>query len=163
MTKREYLVTRPAFIPSGRMLPDCVTVRALAAEDTEQLASLMLDAYTGTIDYEGEDLDDARDEVDRYLHNEAYLGASVVAERNGELQAAALLGKLAGGAPMVGYIMTRAAVKNRGLAGVLLDRAAASVWADGYDDLRAFITTGNLPSETVFTRAGFEVIAEHDV
>lgn len=160
MPRFEYLVTKEVFRPSGISLPDEVTIRIPHATDAEQLASLMIDAYVGTIDYEGEDLDDARGEVGRYLEGEAYLEASRVLEVGGVIQAGALLSRLAG-APMVGYVMTRAAMKNRGLATILLDQVAAAVWDDGHGDLRAFITAGNTASERIFTRAGFEIIAEY--
>ena len=38
-------------------------VRSVTRDDLQRLARLMLDAFVGTIDYEGEDLDDAVDEV----------------------------------------------------------------------------------------------------
>jgi len=159
--KLEYLVTGDQYRPSGRELPDAMSLRVPSLDDRDQLASLMLDAYIGTIDYEGEDLDDAGGEVDRYLAAEAYLPASRVAERDGVIQSGVLLGKISGLA-MVGYVMTRAAVKNWGLASVLLDAVAAATWDEGHTDLRAFITAGNTPSEKVFIRAGFQVIAQHD-
>jgi RimJ/RimL family protein N-acetyltransferase len=159
--KLEYLVTRDRYRPSGRELPEAMLLRVPSLDDRDQLASLMLDAYIGTIDYEGEDLDGAGGEVDRYLAAEAHLPSSRVVEREGVIQSGVLLGKIAG-LPMVGYVMTRAAVKNRGLASVLVDGAAAATWDDGHTDLRAFITAGNTPSEKLFLRAGFRVIAEHD-
>lgn len=161
MPKLEYLVTRDQYRSSGRELPEAMLLRVPSLDDRDQLASLMLDAYIGTIDYEGEDLDDAGGEVDRYLAAEAYLAASRVVERDGVIQSGVLLGMIAG-LPMVGYVMTRAAVKNTGLASVLVDAAAAATWDHGHRDLRAFITAGNTPSERLFMRAGFQVVAEHD-
>jgi RimJ/RimL family protein N-acetyltransferase len=121
----------------------------------------MLDAYLGTIDYEGEDIDDAGGEVDRYLTAGAYLPASRVVELDGVIQSAVLLSRIAG-IPIVGYVMTRAAFKNRGLASALVDEAASATWNDGHNHLRAFITAGNTPSEKLFVRAGFRVVGEHD-
>ncbi len=160
MAKLEYVVTRDQYRPSGRELAETMLVRVPLRDDRDLLASLMLDAYLGTIDYEGEDLDDAGGEVDRYLAAEAYLPASRVVEQDGAIQSGVLLSRIAG-LPMVGYVMTRAAVKNRGLASVLVDEAASATWNDGHNHLRAFITVGNTPSEKLFMRAGFRVVAEH--
>lgn len=46
---------------------DVVEIRRIAVTDRDQLAELMLDAYIGTIDYEGEALVEAIDEVDSWL------------------------------------------------------------------------------------------------
>ena len=45
----------------------------LTEADTEALAGLMLDAYVGTIDYEGENLEDARAEIEEYLTTDPIL------------------------------------------------------------------------------------------
>ena len=159
MTRFEYRLGRTGHVPSGKPLADSMTIREAVESDAEQLASLMLDAYIGTIDYEGENLDDARHEIRRYLDGEAYLTASRVIESDSVIQAALLLGPMTD-VPVVGYVMTRAAMKSQGLGSVLLDECAAAIWAAGHDELRAFITSGNVPSERIFTRAGFAVVAD---
>jgi RimJ/RimL family protein N-acetyltransferase len=121
----------------------------------------MIDSYGGTIDYEGETYEQAVDEVDGYFVAEAILEVSRVALNEGVIQSAVLVSSVAG-APIVGYAMTRANMKNQGLATALVDLAAEAVWATGRDELRAFITEGNLPSETIFKRAGFRVIGTYD-
>lgn len=161
MTKREYLVRRDGYRPSGRELPKGLELRMPVASDREQLASLLVDAYAGTIDYEGESLDDARGEMDGYLTGEADLETSRVAVSDSEIVAAVLMSRIAG-IPMVGYVMTRTRMKNQGLASALVDHAVAASWAAGDDALRAFITDGNHPSERVFTRAGFEPIGRYE-
>jgi RimJ/RimL family protein N-acetyltransferase len=161
MVKREYLVSSSSFRPSGLSLPEGFVMRTPAAGDKELLAALMLDSFRGTIDDEGESLEDAIAEIARYLGAEAYLAASRVADRGGEILAAVLMSRIAG-LPVVGYVMTRADYKGRGFARVLLDAAVATVWQDGHDEVEAFITAGNRPSEAVFTRAGFEVVADYE-
>lgn len=161
VVKREFLVRAGDFRPSGRTLPEGFVVRPPAAEDNDRLAALMLDAYRGTIAYAGEDLEDARAEINRYLGAEAYPAASRVAECNGEIHSAVLMSRIAG-LPVVGYVMTRTGHKGRGLARVLLDSAVTTVWEDGLDEVWAFITEGNRPSEIVFAEAGFDVVAVHD-
>ena len=161
VARHEYLVTRSTFRPSGRVLADGFAVRLPREEDRLQLAELMMDAYAGTIDYDGETLKQAVLEVDGYLAGEAYLDVSRLAVGSDGIASAVLMSRLAG-VPLVGYVMTRADQKNLGLASALLDQAIDAVWVVGYDEVRAFITEGNGPSEAIFRRIGFEVIATYD-
>ena len=119
-----------------------------------------MDAYVGTIDYEGETPEQAVEEVGGYLESEAYLEVSRVAVFAGTIQCAVLMSRIAG-VPLVGFVMTRAAVKGQGVASALLDNATDAVWATGAEEIRAFITEGNLPSEAIFLKAGYERIATY--
>ncbi len=121
-----------------------------------------MDAYLGTIDYEGETPEQAVEEVGGYLDTEAYLEVSRVAVYDGVIQSAVMMSRIAG-VPLVGFVMTRAAAKGQGLGSALLDVATAAVWATGAEEMRAFITEGNLPSEAIFVKAGYEVIATYGV
>lgn len=158
MVRHEYQLTPGSYRPSGRSLPAGAVVRRPTAEDRLELASLMMAAYVGTIDYDGESEAQAVEEVDGYFASEAYLDASVAAIVEGVTQSAVLASRVMG-VPMIGYAMTRAAVKGQGLASALLDMSIAAVWDSGAADLRAFITQGNAASEKIFKRVGFEVIA----
>ena len=145
--------------PSGKVLPIGFEVRAPLVEDRLELASLMMDAYVGTIDYEGETEDQAVEEVDGYFRGEAYLDVSRLAVSAQSIQSAVLVSRLAG-VPIVGYAMTRAAAKGRGLASALLDASMSALWNAGHAEVRAFITEGNAASERIFLRAGFTIICQ---
>jgi lactoylglutathione lyase len=124
--------------------------------DREALARLMLEAYRGTIDDEGESLDEAREEVDAWLASAPLLdGSRVLGTRDGALISAVLVSRL-GDLPIIAYAMTAPPHTARGLASALLSDVVASLAAQGERAVVAFITEGNLPSERVFTRAGFE-------
>ncbi|GAB4212638.1 MAG: hypothetical protein OHK0022_48690 [Roseiflexaceae bacterium] len=127
--------------------------------DAEQLAALMLDAYQGTIDYDGETLDDARGEVRSFFEQETtppLLACSWVAQAGDELVAASLAVFWAQrDCPLIAYVMARAAHKGRGIARGLVGRSLGSLRAAGYTEVRAVITQGNLPSERLFARLGF--------
>jgi GNAT superfamily N-acetyltransferase len=157
--RHEYVVSSDAYRPSGRSVPSPLRVRRPDAADRDALAALMIDAYVGTIDYEGESLGQAVDEVGGYLAGEAMLDLSRVAAADGAALEAALLMSGFGADPIVGYVMTRARSKGQGLASALLDVAAAAAFGAGHAALRAFVTDGNVASETVFKRAGFMVVA----
>ena len=56
--------------------------RRVVDTDREELAALMLDAYRGTIDDEGEDLDDALTAIDGFLARMQHEHSLVVTERD---------------------------------------------------------------------------------
>ena len=92
--------------------------RAPGPPDREALANLMLEAYRGTIDDEGETLEEAVAEVDRTLGGDYgdFLGAfSRVVEREQELAAACLI-TLFEGKPWLSVSMTRPRWKRHGFA-----------------------------------------------
>lgn len=126
-------------------------------DDRDALAELMLDAYRGTIDYEGEGIDEARVEVDDYLANEPMLSSSWVVEDEQTMLSAILVspGK---DVRVVGYVMTRASAKGLGLAGRLLERSLEELRDLGWAAVDAFITSGNTPSERLFARAGAALV-----
>ena len=130
-------------------------VRHPTADDAEALAVLMLDAYTGTIDFDETDtLDVARDEVRGYLGGEPMLEHSFVAMDVGIPVAAVLVSRYEG-IPMIGYVMTAAAHKGRGLATALTQLALASLHAAGEPRAQLWVTRGNTYAEHIYERLGF--------
>jgi hypothetical protein len=112
--RHEYQVMREGFRRSGRTLPDHPAARRPTPWDLHGLAALMDDAYRCTIDSGDETLEQAVGEVTGYLQDDAMLDLSLVAETTGRLDSAILVSRRSG--PVVAYVMTRAAAKNRGLA-----------------------------------------------
>lgn len=157
MTRHEYLVNRSGYRRSGRAVPVDLEVRPPTPGDRLALADLMMSAYVGTIDYDGETHEQAVEEVDGALEHEALLNESRIADRDGTIRSAVLV-SLVDGDAFIGYVMTSSDDKKQGLASALLDLSVEAIWAAGYDQIRAFITEGNTPSEKVFTRAGFTVV-----
>jgi L-amino acid N-acyltransferase YncA len=120
----------------------------------------MLGAYRGTIDYEGEEIAEALAEVERYFSgaegNEPLAGQSVALVRGGAIESACLIRRWRErDGPLVGYVMSAADSKHRGLATFALEQAVDQLRRAGHSELHAFITAGNLPSEKLFQRAGF--------
>lgn len=114
----------------------------------------MLDAYEGTIDYEGETFDDAIEEVRGFLESESsLLGRSFVLEDRGRIVSGVLV-SMVESVPFIGYVMTIPSYKNQGLArrvvGVALDRLAD----DGHNSVALYITDGNVASEALFRSVG---------
>jgi hypothetical protein len=128
------------------------------AGDRLALAELMLDAYRGTIDYEGEGMAEAVAEVDGYLADHALLERSVVLLSDDEIMSACLVSRVED-RTVVGYVMTSAANKERGLATLATAVALGSLQRAGTTLVDAWITEGNVPSERIFLGLGFAVVA----
>lgn len=129
--------------------------RNATADDSEALAVLMLDAYEGTIDSDGtETIEVARDEVRGYLSGTPMLEHSFVA-LDGELPVAAALVSSHEGIPLIGYVMTAAAHKGRGLGTGLTQLALASLYAAGERQAHLWVTRGNTHAERIYNRLGF--------
>lgn len=124
---------------------------------TEQLAELMLDAYRNTVDFSGENSDDALVEVEGYFagrSGEPLLNCSWVYENNGALLSACLV-SLYEGAPLIAYVLTMSPWKGRGLGSFLLRQSLLSLQDAHYEEVRARITDGNQASTEMFARFGF--------
>ena len=127
--------------------------------DAEALAVLMLDAYTGTIDYDGEDLDDARAEVAAWMRSGGRSSEhSFVAADRSRLVSAILVG-IGDGMPVISYVMTAASYKGRGFATGLMQVSMASLHAAGYGRVELWVTVGNEPAEGIYERLGFRDVA----
>jgi len=151
--RHEYVLALDASLPR---VADDPAVHHPTSDDVESLAELMLDAYLDTIDYEGETIVEAREEVERYFAGRPLLECSWV-RVDGDAVVAALLVShwVDRGRPIVSYVMTASDRKGKGLAADLLARTLAAVAAAGFAELWAVITEGNLPSEALFAGAGF--------
>jgi len=154
MRRHEYLLV----LNAGRMplTASDASVRQPTSADADALAQLMLDAYLGTIDYDGEMLEDAREEVVGYFARSPMPDCSWLNLADGVPVSSSLVSGWADrGCPIVSYVMTAPAWKGQGLASDLLARSLVSLAEAGHREVRAVITEGNVPSETIFARAGF--------
>ncbi len=132
--------------------------RAPSAADREALADLMLDAYRGTIDDEGETLEDAIAEVDRTFAGEYgdFLGAfSRVLERERQLASACLI-TLFEGKPWLSVSMTRPRWTRQGFAGGLLNECLNLLAEARYQEIGLIVTEGNSAAEELYRSLGFE-------
>ena len=62
-------------------------------------------------------------------------------------------------APIIAYVMTASHWKGKHLATLGILRSLQSVAESNHNKVYAVITEGNVPSERVFTRIGFERVA----
>lgn len=145
--------------------------RGPQAEDAEALATLMIDAYHGTIDDGGETIEFAREEVARLLSHQwgrfdvGDAAASVVVEREGELASATLVTHLSGTewpsatswdtGPFIAFSMTSPRWQRLGLARAGLLRAVTKLTQRGEKTLKLVVTRGNEPAERLYESLGF--------
>jgi len=128
--------------------------------DKQILAELMLDSYRGTIDYDDETIEDAVNEVGSYysrLSDPLWLESSWLGLIDNELTCACLVDFWKERrVPLISYIMTASRWKGKQLATTAVLRTLQSLANKNLAEVRAVITEGNLPSEKVLTRLGFE-------
>ncbi len=129
------------------------TIRKLRPADRDALAQLMLDAYVGTIDYEGETLAEAVEEVDDWLRGSPMLVDSYGAVI-GELMVSAVLIMALEDLPRITYVVTDPDQKRAGLGRAVVEAALRSLRAAGHQRVILYITKGNTASERLFAAVG---------
>jgi GNAT superfamily N-acetyltransferase len=143
--------------PAGVDLP----VRTVEPDDLGDLAHLMLDAYTGTIDFSGEEtLSDAERELEAYFggtYGPPLLDCSFVAE-DGRLPVCTSLICLFEDAPLLAFTFTEPSWQGKRLATNLIQLSMNALSARGYTSLRLFVTVGNDPAIHIYEKLGFQEI-----
>jgi GNAT superfamily N-acetyltransferase len=132
-------------------------VRAPRPGDAPAIAELMLAAYRGTIDDEGESPEETLDVVQQLFAGEygAMLwNISEVIEQDGRLVAATIC-TVWEGRPFVAFMVTAPEHKGLGLARAGLTRAINRLAAAGDPVLRLVVTRGNAPAEKLYASLGF--------
>lgn len=136
--------------------------RTVAPSDKEALATLMLDAYQGTVDYEGESLDDALREIGHTLtgsYGRFLSDCSCVLDGDEGIRSACLVTLLNEGkpeeTPLLAFAMTRKRDQRRGLAAALILRSAAALIEKGYARLALVVAADNLPARRLYEKLGF--------
>ncbi len=147
-------LNKPAQLDSG------IFIRSVVEEDQELLARLMLDAFVDTIDYEGETLDETRHEVETFMKGSlvgpSILDCSLIAHNSSRILSACLISTWSErDYPWISYVMTAKNVKNQGLGYTVLLEGLSLLLTQGYSAVGAMITSGNIPSERLFTGLGF--------
>jgi len=138
--------------------PTEAELRALSHDDLDALAHLILDAYRGTIDDEGETMVEAVAEIQGWLDETPLLAHSIGAVFDGKLVAAVLV-MTVDDAPFIAVVMTAAASKGSGLGRAVVEEALAGLHREGHRRVVLYITDGNVPSERLFASVGAQ--AQH--
>lgn len=129
--------------------------------DADALGALLLDAYRGTPDDEGETLEDARRIVRDILAGAAgalMWSVSEVIAREGRLVSATLV-TLWQNLPLVAQMVTAPAWQCRGLARAGLLRTINRLAAGDETVVRLVVTQGNARAEALYESLGFRAEA----
>jgi GNAT superfamily N-acetyltransferase len=142
--------------------PTGLACRAAAQSDQKALAELMLDAYRGTVDYDGESLDDALSEIRHTLsgsYGRFLSECSFVFDGEAGLSSACLVTLLNEGkpdeTPLLAFAMTRKLDQRRGLSSALILRSVAVLSGLGYSRLSLAVTADNTPARRLYEKLGF--------
>jgi len=149
---------RRATVPSGPAELS-LALRSPSRNDIPTLARLMLEAYRGTIDDEGEDLAGAESEVTSFFESRADAPipeASIVGEDRAQMVTACLVAWWSETeAPLIAYLVTHPSRQRQGLGSRLLEHGMRRLIELGHEEAWAVITEGNTASEKAFQRHGF--------
>lgn len=149
-TRSEYRMS-PIRVPR---LPVALAARPPGEADRDALAAVMLDAYRGTVDDEGEDLVDARRAIDHYLATIRRAHSFVVVGDDDVIVAFSFVVFLEG-LHDIDPVVVASAHKRRGLGSVTVGRCLRSLADAGIVEVGATITDGNVASERLFAQLGF--------
>jgi GNAT superfamily N-acetyltransferase len=144
-------------LPAG-LIPEKGNLESVSGADPAALAELMLDSYKGTVDYEGESLEDARIEISNLIEGKYghFLGEhSFLYWEEGELASATLV-TLLEGRPLLAFSMTRSSHKRRGHATALILATADSLAKAGYGCLDLWVTESNKAAINLYRKLGFK-------
>ena len=133
--------------------PECA-VRAPVEADRQAIATLLLDAYRGTIDDEGEGEDEALDAAGYFLSRCVPAYSLLVV--HGERVVAVSLVVVVNALHYIDPVATAAAHKGAGLGRAAVAHSIALLSHAGVDEVGAVVTDGNVPSERLFASLGFE-------
>lgn len=128
-------------------------VRVASDDDRHALADLVLDAYRGTVDDEGEGLAEAHEAVDGWL-DRRIVECSVVIQEGDRIVAMSFAITVDGGV-YIDPVATAAEWKRRGLGRRAVGASLRRLHDAGIDDIGATITDGNVASERLFASLGF--------
>jgi ribosomal protein S18 acetylase RimI-like enzyme len=135
-------------------------LRAVEPSDGAALGALMLPAYRGTVDDEGETEADAVGEVERAMEGEygPFLwDCSFVAEHEDRPVGASMV-TLFESSPFLAYVVVHPDVKRRGIGSHLIAASGNALLAAGYEELDLIVTEANGPAGNLYRKLGFRVV-----
>jgi len=138
--------------------------RRLTRADAAPLAELMLEAYRGAPDDEGEGPAEARAEVDRTFDGGygtmSWEASFAIDFDDRPAIAAATVVTFWRDVPLLAFSCTHPAAQRRGLAGRLIRESARALARAGHVRLELVVTLGNTPAERLYEKLGFVAIEQ---
>ncbi|MGB8861656.1 MAG: GNAT family N-acetyltransferase [Ilumatobacteraceae bacterium] len=160
-TRSEYRLS-PLVVPDddplGGVALGRVAIRRIERDDRAAAAGLMLTAYRGTIDDEGEDEAAALDAIDYYFSTIVWPCSFAVLD-GGRLVAMSLV-VIVDERHYIDPVATSGSHKGRGLGREVVAASLRALAEHGVTEVGATITDGNEPSERLFAGLGFERVGQ---
>lgn len=134
------------------------TYRQIKIEDAELLAVLMDRSYQGTIDSEGETLEQCLEEMQGVLSGKygPFLDfASFVMIDSGKALSASLV-TFWKEKPLLTFSMTDPEAQGKGYERFLIERSISALADKGYPEFYLVVTVGNSSAEHLYRKLGFD-------
>jgi ribosomal protein S18 acetylase RimI-like enzyme len=141
--------------PSGSWCP-----RPIDRSDVPALGALMLAAYRGTVDDEGETEADAVAEVERTIgggYGPLLRDGSFVVEESDRIVGASMT-TLFESDPFLIYLVVDPEMQRRGIGTFLVAASGNALLSAGYARVDLFVTESNEPAVNLYRRLGFRVV-----
>ena len=138
------------------------SAQSVTSSHQGKLARLMWAAYQGTVDYDGETLEDANKEIEHTF--EGGYGALlsdcsfVISDESGELLVSAILITLYQEAPLLAFSMTHPDYKRQGYGRILVREAMAALTEAGYSEVYLSVNGANEPALGLYRSFGFREV-----
>jgi ribosomal protein S18 acetylase RimI-like enzyme len=134
--------------------------RFMRAQDVPALGKLMLVAYRGTVDDEGESEPDAIAEVERTMGGEygpLLDDCSFVVEDRERIVGASMT-TLFDSDPFLTYLVVDPDMQRRGIGTFLVAASGNALLSAGYARLDLFVTEANEPALNLYRKLGFRIV-----
>lgn len=136
-----------------------VKAKIISQSDFVVLGSLMYESYKGSIDYEGETLEESIQETKETLagkYGELNAPSSFVAIEDGKAVAAVIfVSYQKENMPLLAFTMTHPKYQNRGLSQGLIKMSINSLVEQGYEQCCLVVT--DQPAQSIYEKLGFRV------
>ena len=145
---------------TNRALTGSWPSRPIVDTDAPALGALMLAAYRGTVDDEGESEPDAVAEVEQTLGGGygPLLGDGSFVVEEGDRIVGASMTTLYDSNPFLIYLVVDPEMKRRGVGTFLVGNCENALLSAGYATLDLFVTETNEPAVNLYRKQGFKVV-----
>jgi ribosomal protein S18 acetylase RimI-like enzyme len=145
---------------AARDLSSPWTLRTIQPADVAALGALLLAAYRGTVDDEGETETDAIGEVQRTMEGEygSFLPECSFVVEDGHRIVGASMATLVESDPFLAYVVVHPDRQRRGIGGLLVASTGNALLAAGHTEVGLVVTESNEPAVRLYRRLGFEQI-----
>ena len=153
-TRSEYRAALASLPPREHVVVPEGSFRPVEDRDRAALAVVLLDAYRGTIDDEGETEVEARAAIDYYLRCLIREHSVVVSDADSLIAMSFVV--VVGTTHYIDPVATASSRKGRGFGRAAVEASLGSLSAAGVGEVGAVITDGNTASQRLFEGLGFE-------